>query len=236
MLARTSTSRSSPGKRVALVGATGAGKTTIISLLMRFYDVARRDGSRVDGKDVREWDLEALRSSMALVLQDVHLVQRHDRVQHPARLRDPDRARARGGRGRGREPLHREAAAGLRHRGQRARRDALGGAEAAAVLRARPRPRPARADPGRGHLVGRHRDRAADPGGARGADAGPHRDRDRAPALDGAERGRDPGAAQGPDPRARHAPGAAGAARDVLEALPAPVQGPGAGADRHTSP
>ena len=61
-----------PGRSVALVGATGAGKTSIISLLMRFYDVARGRVS-VDGRDVREWDTERLRSSMALVLQDVHL-------------------------------------------------------------------------------------------------------------------------------------------------------------------
>jgi ATP-binding cassette subfamily B protein len=61
-----------PGKSVALVGATGAGKTSIISLLMRFYDVGRGRVA-VDGRDVREWDLQRLRSSMALVLQDVHL-------------------------------------------------------------------------------------------------------------------------------------------------------------------
>jgi ATP-binding cassette subfamily B protein len=61
-----------PGKAVALVGATGAGKTSIISLLMRFYD-AQRGRVTVDGIDVRDWDLERLRSSMALVLQDVHL-------------------------------------------------------------------------------------------------------------------------------------------------------------------
>jgi ATP-binding cassette, subfamily B, multidrug efflux pump len=61
-----------PGQSVALVGATGAGKTSIISLLMRFYDV-RAGRVTLDGKDVREWDTEALRSSMALVLQDVHL-------------------------------------------------------------------------------------------------------------------------------------------------------------------
>ena len=61
-----------PGRSVALVGATGAGKTSIISLLMRFYDV-RAGRVTLDGKDVREWELEALRSSMALVLQDVHL-------------------------------------------------------------------------------------------------------------------------------------------------------------------
>ena len=61
-----------PGKSVALVGATGAGKTSIISLLMRFYDAGRGRVS-VDGRDVREWDVQRLRSSMALVLQDVHL-------------------------------------------------------------------------------------------------------------------------------------------------------------------
>jgi ATP-binding cassette subfamily B multidrug efflux pump len=61
-----------PGRSVALVGATGAGKTSIISLLMRFYDVQRGRVS-LDGRDVREWDPGRLRSAMALVLQDVHL-------------------------------------------------------------------------------------------------------------------------------------------------------------------
>ena len=61
-----------PGKSVALVGATGAGKTSIISLLMRFYDV-QRGRVALDGVDVREWNLSRLRSSLALVLQDVHL-------------------------------------------------------------------------------------------------------------------------------------------------------------------
>ena len=61
-----------PGRSVALVGATGAGKSSIISLLMRFYDV--QEGKvALDGIDVREWDLQRLRSSLALVLQDVHL-------------------------------------------------------------------------------------------------------------------------------------------------------------------
>jgi ATP-binding cassette, subfamily B, multidrug efflux pump len=61
-----------PGRSVALVGATGAGKSSIISLLMRFYDVQQGQVT-LDGIDVREWDLERLRSSLALVLQDVHL-------------------------------------------------------------------------------------------------------------------------------------------------------------------
>lgn len=61
-----------PGKSLALVGATGAGKTSIISLLMRFYDV-QRGRVLVDGVDVRDMDPQELRSRVALVLQDVHL-------------------------------------------------------------------------------------------------------------------------------------------------------------------
>ena len=61
-----------PGCRVGIVGATGSGKTTIINLLLRFYDV-QRGRVLVDGIDVREWDLPALRRLFGLVLQDVHL-------------------------------------------------------------------------------------------------------------------------------------------------------------------
>jgi ATP-binding cassette, subfamily B, multidrug efflux pump len=61
-----------PGRSVALVGATGAGKTSIISLLARFYDV-QRGRVLLDGVDVRDLDPAQLRSSLALVLQDVHL-------------------------------------------------------------------------------------------------------------------------------------------------------------------
>jgi ATP-binding cassette subfamily B protein len=61
-----------PGQRVGIVGATGAGKTTLMSLLLRFYDVSR-GRILIDGVDVRETDLEALRGLFSLVLQDVHL-------------------------------------------------------------------------------------------------------------------------------------------------------------------
>ncbi len=61
-----------PGHSVALVGATGSGKSSIVNLLMRFYD-AQRGRVSLDGVDVRAWDLRALRSATALVLQDVHL-------------------------------------------------------------------------------------------------------------------------------------------------------------------
>ena len=61
-----------PGERVGVVGATGAGKSTLINLLLRFYEVSR--GSiLVDGVDVRQMDLQELRSLFSLVLQDVHL-------------------------------------------------------------------------------------------------------------------------------------------------------------------
>jgi ATP-binding cassette, subfamily B, multidrug efflux pump len=60
------------GETIAFVGATGAGKTTIMSLLLRFYDV-QQGSVLVDGKDVREWGQEALRRRMSLVLQDVFL-------------------------------------------------------------------------------------------------------------------------------------------------------------------
>jgi ATP-binding cassette subfamily B protein len=61
-----------PGKSLALVGATGAGKTSIISLLQRFYDV-QRGRITLDGHDLRALDPQQLRAAQALVLQDVHL-------------------------------------------------------------------------------------------------------------------------------------------------------------------
>jgi ATP-binding cassette subfamily B protein len=61
-----------PGQTVAIVGPTGAGKTTIINLLPRFYDVT--DGAvRVDGYDVRDVTLDSLRSQIGIVLQDSFL-------------------------------------------------------------------------------------------------------------------------------------------------------------------
>ncbi|MCM1256897.1 MAG: ABC transporter ATP-binding protein/permease [Roseburia sp.] len=62
----------SPGQRIAIVGPTGCGKTTLINLLMRFYDV---DGGviKVDGEDIRHVTRESLRTSYGMVLQDTWL-------------------------------------------------------------------------------------------------------------------------------------------------------------------
>jgi ATP-binding cassette subfamily B protein len=61
-----------PGETIAIVGHTGAGKTTLISLLLRFYDV-QKGAVRIDGVDVKEMDLVDLRSRFGVVLQDPFL-------------------------------------------------------------------------------------------------------------------------------------------------------------------
>jgi ATP-binding cassette subfamily B protein len=64
--------RVSPGQSVAIVGHTGAGKTTVISLLLRFYDV-QRGQILLDGRDLRDYELQALRRHFGIVLQDPFL-------------------------------------------------------------------------------------------------------------------------------------------------------------------
>jgi ATP-binding cassette subfamily B protein len=64
--------RAEPGETIALVGATGSGKSTIVSLLLRFYDVTK-GAVRVDGGDVRSFDPSAFRDGFGIVLQDTFL-------------------------------------------------------------------------------------------------------------------------------------------------------------------
>jgi ATP-binding cassette subfamily B protein len=91
--------RIEPGKSLAIVGLTGAGKSTVINLLMRFYDPV--SGSvRIDGRDLRDYDLSSLRRRMGLVLQDVFLfagtiednIRLGDRGIDRARVEDSARA------------------------------------------------------------------------------------------------------------------------------------------------
>ncbi len=64
--------RIEPGETIAVVGHTGAGKTTLTSLLLRFYEI-QRGAIRIGGIDIRKFDLESLRRNFGVVLQDPHL-------------------------------------------------------------------------------------------------------------------------------------------------------------------
>ena len=202
-----------PGERVGIVGATGAGKSTIINLLLRFYDVTR-GRILVDGVDVRELELDELRRLFSLVLQDVHLfsgtIAENIRLGNAAITDEAGAARRRD---RPRRPLHRPAAAGY---------DSPV-AERGATLSV-----------GQKQLLSFARALAFDPRilvldeATSSVDtetemlirdalhvlmAGPHDDRHRAPAVDHPGHGQDPRPAQGRAARVGHAPGAAGAAR-----------------------
>lgn len=76
-----------PGERVAIVGHTGAGKSTFINLLSRFYDV-QRGSITIDGVEVRDYEKDALRRNIGVVLQDVFLF--NGSVDHNIRLGDRD--------------------------------------------------------------------------------------------------------------------------------------------------
>lgn len=78
------------GETIALVGATGAGKTSVINLLSRFYEI-NRGSIEVDGKDIRVYDLRALRSQIAVVLQDVFLFS--DSIYNNITLNNPSISR-----------------------------------------------------------------------------------------------------------------------------------------------
>ena len=83
-----------PGQTIAVMGATGTGKSTLVTLLSRFYDVT--DGAiRIDGTDVRDYDLKALRRGIGYCMQDTFLfsdtIQDNIRFSNPAA--DPERVR-----------------------------------------------------------------------------------------------------------------------------------------------
>ncbi|MCH4833695.1 antibiotic ABC transporter ATP-binding protein [Flavobacterium covae] len=75
-----------PGETVAIVGATGAGKTTIINLLNRFYDI-QAGSIYIDNQNIKDFTIESLRTQIAIVLQDVFLFA--DSIYHNITLRNP---------------------------------------------------------------------------------------------------------------------------------------------------
>lgn len=79
--------RIQPGETLAIVGSTGSGKTTIISLLNRFYEI-QKGNIRIDGQELHDYDVFALRRHIAVVLQDVFLFS--GTVLENITLRDPN--------------------------------------------------------------------------------------------------------------------------------------------------
>ena len=181
------------GETVAIVGASGSGKSTAAMLLPRFYDVSS-GRITVDGVDVRQLELRSLRRQIAVAFEEVFLFS--ESVRDNIAYGRPDATDAemvevaRAGPGR---RVHPPAAGRLRHRGRRARPHAVGWAASAH----RPGPgtadRPVGDDPRRRHLVDRRRDRGADPrhpahGHRRRSPAGTHDDPHRPPPVDAAPR------------------------------------------------
>ena len=111
------------GEMIGLVGPSGAGKTTLVNLVCRFYDVAE-GAIAVDGVDIRSFPVEEYRRHIGIVLQEPFSVLRHDGREH--RLRPPRRHPRRDHRRRPRRPrprVHPPPARRLRFAGRRARPD-----------------------------------------------------------------------------------------------------------------
>ena len=181
-----------PGELVALVGHSGAGKTTISNLVPRLYDV-QSGAIRINGVDVRDATLASMRETIGVVTQDAHLF--HDTIRanlefaRAGRHRSGDARRAQ----RGADPsADRRAARRPRHRRRRPRLPLLGWREAAHRDRAPPPQGAANRRARRGHRAPRLRVGGGGPGRARNRARGPDVDRDRPPAVDRAQRRQDP--------------------------------------------
>ena len=194
---------------------------------------------RIDGVDIRDMTLAvAGRDGRAGLPGDLP-VPRLDPREPALRLPGGERRGDRRGRARRADPrADLLAAGGLRHAGGRARLPLLRRREAAHRDRPHGPAQPAGADPRRGHLGARQRDRARGAAGARRALARAHHDRDRPPPLDDPRRRPDPRARRRADRRARHPRGAAASSAGATRrcsAAPSVAGEPDAGADAGTA-
>ena len=173
-----------PGQTVALVGETGAGKSTLAKLVARFYD-PQRGRVLVDGHDLRDLRAQALRSQLGIVPQEGFLFSGTIRDNIAFGRPDAERGgdRRRGARGR-RRRVRRPAADGFETEVGERGGAALGRAAPARRVRAGAARRAADPDPRRGDVERRRAHRAGDRGGARAAARRADRDRDRPPAVD----------------------------------------------------
>ena len=172
-----------PGESIALVGPTGAGKTTVVNLISRFYNI-NSGRLLLDGHDIAGVTLHSLRSQMGHHAPgQLHLL-RHHYGQHP--LWPPGRHR-RGSHRRGENRPGRRVHPGdggrLLHPGQRAGLPPLPGPAAAGGLCPHFALRPENPGAGRGHFLHRRKDRAPGPGGPQRLAEGPHQLHHRPPAF-----------------------------------------------------
>ena len=209
-----------PGQTIALVGSTGAGKTTVLSLLARFYE-ATSGTITIDGIPIQTLAKSSLRDRLAYVTQEPFLFNgtvRENLLLSKRDATDADlwtaltAAHA--------ETLRPRASEAARHQRRRARRETFRRRETAAIHR--PRAAEKRADPAarRGHRLGGLRDRAPDPGRARPPDGKPHRLCHRPPAFHHPECGPDLRAGKRRGHRTRHPRHAARPRREIRGALP----------------
>ncbi len=171
------------GQMIAIVGLSGAGKTSLVNLIPRFFDVTS-GAILIDGVDIRDVTLKSLRAQVGHRHPGDGAVRRERGEQHRVRLvrrvADRDRGcRARGARAR----IHHGDARGVRHVDRRAWPAAVRGPAAAARDCQGALEELADAHPGRSDFVSRFRIGAARAGGAGQPHAQPHVLRDRAPAV-----------------------------------------------------
>ncbi len=207
------------GKTVALVGATGAGKSTVIKLLARFYDPTE-GAVLVDGHDLRGVTMASLREQLAVVPQEAFLFSGSvmDNIRFARPTAEPEEVK-RVARIVGVHDFVELAARRLRHRRARRWLGPQHRPAAADQLRAGAAGRPAYPDPRRGDLERRCGERAPHRSRHGGAVQRPHQ-RDRgAPAEHRALRRRYRGRGRRPDRRARHARRARGSRRPVRWAV-----------------
>ena len=184
--------RAEPGQTIALVGATGSGKTSIANLIPRFYDV---DGGRVlvDGHDVRDVQIQTLRQQIGIVMQETLLfadtVRDNIAFGRPGATDAEIRAAARAARAD--EFIERLPEAYDTPVGERGVSLSGGQKQRIAIARALLM-NPAHPDPRRVHLQRRRCHRAPDPASPDRADAEPHHLRHRPPPLHGPRRRSDP--------------------------------------------
>ncbi len=212
-----------PGETVAIVGHTGAGKTTIISLLMRFYDV-QKGAVKIDGVDVKDMDLAELRRRYGVVLQDPFLftgtVEGNIRLGTDG-ITDEDVEKAA-------EDVNladfiRALPQGFKEE-VRERGSTLSTGQKQLISFARALAHdPKDPDSGRGHFERGHRNRVAGAGRAQPHGRRPHVCGHRPSAFDHPARRQDYRHAQRPGARSGHAPATARPARHLLQALPVAI-------------